>query len=277
MKTYDIHMHLIPQVDDGCFNEDMAVSMIYMTYLEKIEKVICTPHNYAFDNNSEEVKVHFEKLKEWCKQRCPFLSLFLGCEIYCRPKEDRMNEILERIKNGTYPTMNGTNYVLVEFSTKSTFEEIDYCLTRIEKTGFMPIIAHIERYNALFQEGESLHKNCLTEKEAVLDNCNLKVDETLKEAMPIKTVKERFTEWKKRGYLFQMNGDSLMEVGNKEIYENAIYLLEHRLIDFLGTDAHRTNNRPPDIKDAVEKLYQEVEKDYVDAIAYQNAERILGI
>ena len=250
MKIYDIHMHLIPQVDDGCFNDDMAASMIYMTYLEKIEKVICTPHNYAFDNNVEEVKVQFENLKQLCKQRCPFLSLFLGCEIYCRPEEDRMDEIVKKITNGTYPTMNGTNYILVEFSTKSTFEEIEYCLTRIEKAGFIPIIAHIERYNALFPE---------------------------QEALAIKTVEERFAEWKKRGYLFQMNGDSLMEIDNEETYANACYLLEHRLIDFLGTDAHRTNNRPPDIKDAVEKMYQEAEKEYVDAIAYQNAEMILGI
>lgn len=274
---YDIHMHLIPQVDDGCFNDDMAVSMIYMTYLEKIEKVICTPHNYAFDNDVEEVKVQFENLKELCKQRCPFLSLFLGCEIYCRPEEDKMDEIVKKITTGIYPTMNGTNYVLVEFSTKSTFEEIEYCLTRIEKAGFMPIIAHIERYNVLFQEGESLHKDCFREKEAVLNHCDLKADEMLKEDIVIKTVEERFAEWKQRGYLFQMNGDSLMEVDNKEIYANACYLLEHRLIDFLGTDAHRTNNRPPDIKDAVEKMYREVEKEYVDAITYQNAERILGV
>ena len=255
MKIYDIHMHLIPQVDDGCLNDDMAVSMIYMIYLEKIEKVICTPHNYAFDNHLEEVKIQFENLKQLCKQRCPFLSLFLGCEIYCRSEEDKMNEIVEKIKNGTYPTMNGTKYALVEFSTKSTFEEIDYCLMKIEKAGFMPIIAHIERYRALFEEA--------------------KVDETLKEAMAMKKVEERFAEWKKRGYLFQMNGDSLMEIDNKEIYQNAYYLFTHRLIDFLGTDAHRTNNRPPDIKDAVEKMYQEAEEKYVDAITYQNAERIL--
>ncbi len=274
MKIYDIHMHLIPQVDDGCLNDDMAVSMIYMTYLEKIEKVICTPHNYAFDNDSEEVKLQFENLKQLCKQRCPFLSLFLGCEIYCRPEEDRMNEIVEKIKNGTYPTMNGTNYVLVEFSTKSTVEEIDYCLTRIERAGFTPIIAHIERYGALFQEMKVVD---LEKEKERLRNVSLNTDKMLKEAMVRKTVEERFAEWKKRGYLFQMNGDSLMEVGNKEIYENACYLLEHRLIDFLGTDAHRTNNRPPDIKDAVEKMYQEVEKEYVDAITYQNAERILEI
>lgn len=239
-KIADIHMHLIPQVDDGCLNDDMAVSMIFMAFLEGIEYIICTPHNDAFDEDAENVITQFKALKKLCREKCPFISLFLGCEIYCRPEKQLMDDILEKLKSGTYPTMNGTKHVLIEFSTKISCEEVDYCLGRLEQAGWVPVIAHIERYLSLFQNSE-----------------------------------KRMWFWKERGYLFQMNGCSMTEADNEMIYQNAVFLMEHNLVDFLGTDAHRTNHRPPEIKYSVKQMYKNFDEDYVKQIAYENAERLL--
>lgn len=44
MKTvYDIHMHLIPEVDDGAWNLDMALTMVQMAYCQGVRKIFATP------------------------------------------------------------------------------------------------------------------------------------------------------------------------------------------------------------------------------------------
>ncbi len=94
----------------------------------------------------------FEKLSKVAADRYPGLSLYKGCEILCYREE--MPEIISNIKNDIFPTMNGTDYMLLEFDPHGTegVEEMIYCLNYALDAGYTPIIAHVERYKTIYDD-----------------------------------------------------------------------------------------------------------------------------
>ena len=55
-KMTDIHMHLIPGVDDGAEDEQMALLMLLRAKDQGIRAVFATPHSSAFDEEPEGTK-----------------------------------------------------------------------------------------------------------------------------------------------------------------------------------------------------------------------------
>ena len=234
-KMYDIHMHIVPGVDDGAWSLDMSDSMLYMAYQQGIRKIIATPHSSAYDRDYESTISAFQQLKEQ-KQKWLEVELYLGCEVNCNRKN--MKSILGKLQSGIYPSLNQTPYVLTEFSTRIGRDEAIFCTMELLNAGWLPVLAHLERYKQLF------------------------ADETV-------------YELKKNGCLIQMNLYSVFDEGDEKIQQNALHLVQQKLVDFLGTDAHRMNHRPPSAKDGLRFLYANFEEEYIDKIAFHNAEQQL--
>ncbi len=67
MDTYqmtDIHMHIIPGVDDGSFTMEMSETMLMMSWLQGVRTVFATPHSSAFLSDSDLVWEQYRLLKE---------------------------------------------------------------------------------------------------------------------------------------------------------------------------------------------------------------------
>ena len=79
------------------------------------------------------------------------------------------------------------------------------------------------------------------------------------------------------GCLFHINVYSVFDEENEEIKRNAIKLVKEKRVAFLGSDAHRTIHRPPSVKYGLQFLYDYFEKNYIDQIAFGNAEKLLGL
>ena len=73
----------------------------------------------------------------------------------------------------------------------------------------------------------------------------------------------------------QINAYSLVEEKNESTKELARMLLKNKLVTFVGSDAHRTTHRPPNIKSGVDYIYQNCDGQYADDICFRNAERYL--
>ena len=239
MKMYDIHMHIIPGVDDGSWSMDMSEQLLYEAYKQKIKKIIATPHSSAFLGGDKAVKEIFRQLQELAGKILPDLKLYLGCEVRCCGSY--MNKILEDLKSRRMPALNMTNYILTEFSTNIGPEEAAECVQRLTADGWHPVLAHVERYRQLFSK-----KDCIEELQDM-------------------------------GCLFQINVYSVHEENNERIKANAIRLIEEKKAAFLGSDAHRTTHRPPSVTSGLKHLYKNYEKDYIDRIAYKNAEELLNM
>lgn len=96
----------------------------------------------------------------------------------------------------------GANYVLIETSyinEPMLFQDIIF---KIKSNGYKPVLAHPERYSYLYNRWNNL------------------------------------VEWHENEILFQINLNSLTGYYGPEAKRLATKLLEHKLIDFVGTDAH---------------------------------------
>lgn len=237
-RMTDIHMHLIPGVDDGAEDMMMARMMLLMAREQGIDTIFCTPHSEAFRYSEDGARIIFDRLKKNVESAYPDVKLYLGCEVYCEARI--MDQVLENLHSGRYPTMNHTRYVLMEFYGGVEQENAMSCVEAMVKGGYIPIIAHMERYPYL------------------CDNMDLV---------------NRFREL---GALIQVNVYSLFDESKDSIKNWARRLVLEQKADFLGTDAHRTYHRPPSAQWGLNWLHENVDREYVETITCANAQKLLG-
>lgn len=235
-KVYDIHSHIIPGVDDGATSFNMAMSLAYMAYLQGTKSIVCTSHD------GYNTKTYFRNLKvlqEKINKENLGIKLYSGCEIYC--DLDTIDQIVEGLNNKEIPTINNTNYVLVEFSPRVKVSEMVYCLKYLHEFGYQTIIAHVERYCVLHTSSQWI--NLL----------------------------------QKMGCLFQVNAYSFMNTDDEQTKEFARKLLKEKYISFIGSDAHGTHYRPYAIKNGIDYIYENCRVDYAKDICYRNAKNMLNM
>ena len=231
----DIHIHVIPGIDDGSDNLEESLSMLRIAAAQGVTSVVATPHSSAFDFGYDQVLREYEALKSAVSEEKIPVRILLGTEILCY--ESDMDEIIHYLQNGIYPTLNRTRYVLAEFFPNAANKAIYYCLRRLQEAGFIPVLAHAERYH----------------------NFDL----------------ESAIELHSEGVLIQINVYSVRQENYDRIKKRARKLLEHQLVDFVGSDAHGMQHRPPSYTTGVEYMYMNYERNYVDRILQDNAIKLL--
>ena len=244
MGIIDIHTHMLYDIDDGAKDSEMSLALMGMDYEQGVRGIFCTNHSYGMEEGYANYHRKFEKLSKVAAGRYPGLSLYKGCEIYCCREE--MPDIIRYIRKDIYPVMNDTNYVLLEFDPYVTngMEEMHYCLEYALNAGFIPIIAHVERYKIIY-------------------------DEPLEDLRRVKEL----------GCLLQINLYSVEQdqghVGGGSRKELANLFLKNRLVDFVGTDTHRLNYKSPEAAIGAEAIRKKYGDDYADMVLFKNAEKLL--
>lgn len=140
----DIHSHILPEVDDGSDSLETSLTLVKSYAEQGIDTVICTPHQNKGQICTEELKQAYNKLVEAAKGYN--VKFLLGAEIYYYP------EMVHDLSSGKLLTLNGTNKVLVEFSTTLPTDIAGDVVYELKLAGYTPIIAHIERYGYLTDE-----------------------------------------------------------------------------------------------------------------------------
>ena len=236
-RVIDIHSHILFGIDDGADTIAESLEMLKMAEKQGVKNVFCTSHHWQAE--SSDYDLNFDLLKEKIISEGIDIKLHKGMEILC--EDDRyFPETLRDINNGTVKTLNGTDYLLLEMSPFMSAEEIYECVNTVfEQTGKKVVLAHIERYSVL--DGE----------DSVI------------------------AQLKELGCLFQINAYSLVNEKYERIRSFARKLLAQKLVDFIGSDAHRVNHRPPEILSGVDYIYENCDEEYADAVCFRNAERML--
>lgn len=231
----DIHSHLIPEVDDGSFSLEMSEIMIFMAYQQGVRTFFTTPHSSAFLADPERVRKNYQSLKEQTEKLPLGIKIFPGCEVRCDIAH--MGETMEHLKSGRFPSMNGTRYVLTEFSVRIQPSEALQIIFLMRKAGWRPVIAHMERYPFL-DDGKTTEKML------------------------------------NMGCFLQINAYSL-EKDDEGDFKRARKLLLEEKVSFLGSDTHRMNHRPPSVEKGLCYLYEHCSGEYADAVAFENARKYL--
>ena len=141
----DIHSHVIWGVDDGANSKEETFRLLREAVRDGIGQIICTPHMAPGIREfpAERFRENFRTAEEYIRQEGMRLRLFPGAEILYTDHTPRL------LRERQAATMAGTAYVLIEFNQKDSRQYIYDALRKVSGNGFIPIIAHIERYPAI--------------------------------------------------------------------------------------------------------------------------------
>ncbi|MDU1828577.1 tyrosine-protein phosphatase [Anaerococcus sp.] len=138
----DIHNHIVYGVDDGSRNLDESIKMVELYKKAGFDQIIATSHydksRYTVDAN--EIKEKVSIINDEIEKRTLDFKVYPGHEIQVEL------DMIKKIKSGNLLTLNNSRYVLCELSfvNKPTFlKDLFY---NLELEGYVPIIAHVERY-----------------------------------------------------------------------------------------------------------------------------------
>lgn len=190
----DWHSHILPGVDDGV--EDLEDSLAILSRMEDmgIRKVWLTPHIMEdIPNTTEDLRSRFDEL----------LTAYTG-GIWLNLASENMIDALfaERLAaRDLLPIGDNSDMLLVETSYFNPPVNLTETYERIKSAGFIPVIAHPERYN-------------------YIDSMS------------------QYMEWKSIGVKFQLNILSLTGHYGLIAKNKAMDMLKNDMYDIAGSDLH---------------------------------------
>ena len=248
----DIHTHILYGMDDGAADLQMSLQLLEMEYDQGVREIFLTNHSWGMDNNYKKYHTRFEELKAIVSEKFTDLNLYKGCEIL--GEQDKMEAIVRKIRDDIYPTMNGSKYILMEFDPDETggMREIEYCLKFSLDAGFIPIVAHVERYKNLYDEPyEKPYDKQLSNLQFIKElGCKVQIN------------------------LYSVEQDK-GSVGSGSRKELANLFLRNKLVDFVGTDTHNLYYKSPEAAVGTEAIRRICDKEYADRILFGNVKEVI--
>ena len=236
MGLIDIHNHMMPRVDDGSKSIAMTYEMLKIAYAEGIDNIILTPHY-----KSGHLHVAPYEIRRFADEMTRISAEYDVPVTFHPGNEIRYySRAIDRLEKEIALTLADSDYALIEFEPPDPFEKIIAAIKELTYAGYIPIIAHAERYRCMCED--------LNNWQDVLD----------------------------MGGLIQINCGSVM---GKHGHEQKAYthkLLKEQAVSFIATDAHRDTVRAPYMRECVDFIYRKCGAEYADKIIEDNPRRVLN-
>ncbi len=195
----DLHSHLLPALDDGVPTLEEAIDLIEALARTGYRHLVTTPHV------SGERYPNTSQVIRASAQAVQEAIRQEGIPITLRAAAEYMldEHFAHLLRDNDLLTLDERGHVLVEMSFLHPPLALHKYLFDMQSKGYTPVLAHPERY-------------------------------------PFYHFKlEEYRQLKQMGCLFQVNILSITGHYGPDVQQSALLLLKHRLVDFLGTDAHR--------------------------------------
>jgi len=217
----DIHSHIIPGIDDGAKNMEMTLEMIKNAEREGTREIIATPH-YLLEYGEATI----EEVKNHVKKLNEILEdEKINVKVYSGQEVYFTEKIIEDYMSGNIGTLNDSRYMLIEFPMDKFEENIFDVLYELQVRNIVPIIAHPERYK------------------------------------PFMKTPTLINDFINQGYLFQVNSGSIEGKFGENVRKTAEIFLTNNIYNFIGSDAHNITNRKTGLKDALDLLNKDMNRD----------------
>lgn len=231
----DIHCHILPNVDDGSESLEESIAMAKIAESEGITRIVNTSHCH-FDfkyKKGNELKLELEKFNQVLKEENINIEVLLGNELYYT------SDLIERFDELDFFSMNNSKYILMEFSPINFPKNIEDVIYEIKIRGYIPIIAHAERYKQV-QEDVNIVLDCI-----------------------------------KEGALIQVNASSILGKNGEKAEDTSKKLLDNNMVHFVATDAHSSNRRRPLIKDSYNYILKNYGKEVAEKLFIENPTSVI--
>ncbi|GAB4033224.1 tyrosine-protein phosphatase [Spirosoma gilvum] len=200
----DVHSHLIPGIDDGVKTMDLAMTCIRQLADWGIQKVITTPHisHERYPNDATVIEAGKKALQERVDEE----RLSIQIEVAAEYMLDDF--FLQRLDAGPLLTFGAERYLLVETGWLARPILLDEMIFRIQTAGYVPVLAHPERYPYYINDLDGLGR------------------------------------LRDQGCLLQVNWMSLTGRYGSHVRNQAKLILKNNWVDFIGSDMHRPEDLP---------------------------------
>ena len=232
---FDIHSHIIYHIDDGSHDLEESLELIRQDVEQGAHAIIATPHYYV-QYPTDPARIRAKLATiEEANASALDVRLYAGNEVLW------FDSMTERLQSGEILTLADSHYTLIEFYPEESYQTILRAIRNVRNAGYRPIIAHAERFKAMQEHG--------------------------------------LAEVRDLGAYVQLSTEPLSHKGLSGLFDRETKFIQKALrnqeADFLGTDMHRTDRRPPVLRDAIDWIERNLDADYADAVLQRNAEAIL--
>lgn len=273
---FDIHSHIIYHIDDGSHDLEESLELIRQDVEQGAHAIIATPHYYVqYPTDPARIRAKLATIEEALGiGEQPAASLAqtgdapsstnasqttdaiatqptpsaaeanasaLDVRLYAGNEVLWFDSMTERLQSGEILTLADSHYTLIEFYPEESYQTILRAIRNVRNAGYRPIIAHAERFKAMQEHG--------------------------------------LAEVRDLGAYVQLSTEPLSHKGLSGLLDRETKFIQKALrnqeADFLGTDMHRTDRRPPVLRDAIDWIQKNLDADYADAVLQRNAEAIL--
>jgi len=223
----DIHHHLLFGLDDGSPDIETSVAMAEAAAADGTTHIVCTPHSN--DTYAYRPDVNQERLAELRLRLKDRITLGLGCDFHLS-----WDNVSDALKNPTKYTINGTNYLLVEFPDLGIAPNMSETFFEMELARMTPIITHPERNPTITHQPE------------------------------------RLAEWVRNGCLVQVTAGALTGRFGKTAEHFSNELLRKNWVHFIASDAHNLTSRPPQLSHAYQYIANRHGQETADRLCISN-------
>lgn len=269
---FDIHSHIIYHIDDGSHDLEESLELIRQDVEQGARAIIATPHYYVqYPTDPARIRAKLAAIEEALGiGEQPAASLAqtgdapsttsvsqttaqptpsapqanasaLDVRLYAGNEVLWFDSMTERLQSGEILTLADSHYTLIEFYPEESYQTILRAIRNVRNAGYRPIIAHAERFKAIQEHG--------------------------------------LAEVRELGAYVQLSTEPLSHKGLSGLFDRETKFIQKALrkqeADFLGTDMHRVDRRPPVLRDAIDWIQRNLDPDYADAVLQRNAEAIV--
>ncbi len=212
----DLHMHILPGIDDGAMDMEEALDMARIAVYSGTTVCAATSHGkFSRRRPAEHLACYEETLarfREELKKRRIGLDVRSGMELMAD------ESLMRYARSHTLPGYENSPYILVEFyfdiSAETALERLD----ALGRMGYRVVLAHPERYD--FMVGRPEIAGRLYRNRVVL----------------------------------QVNAGSILGKFGPRVFRTADRILKNGLAGLMASDAHNSFQRSPDMEEAEELL-----------------------
>jgi protein-tyrosine phosphatase len=234
----DLHSHVLPNVDDGAPSSDDALDMLRIAAADGVRTIVATPHIPPRPGETlspEEIFGRIDELSKLARDAAIAVDILAGSEIRLEPS------VVHGLLQGDLLTINGSPYVLVELPLVGDWQDhVRSTIYEMQIGGFIPILAHVERYPSVQQDVTLLADLIAT------------------------------------GVLMQVNADSITSVNRGRHSVTARRLIDARMVHVIASDAHSIRSRPPKIRAAYQRVAESTDEEYARWIEEAGAAVLSG-
>lgn len=197
----DIHCHLLYGVDDGAKSLEESKAMLREAKRQGIKAIILTPHyrRGMFPFDLEQIFQNYIEVRKYAER--VGIRLLLGTEYHMN------DDCIQYLSSGRCLTLAGSSYVLTEYSYETEYAYIRNMTQKLLSNGYIPVIAHVERYRCLVEDIENVE------------------------------------ELRSIGAYIQVNADAILGLDGRKTKKYTKQLLKEELIDMVASDSHGIEHR----------------------------------